>query len=699
MAELTIEELKRKHDLMYENGKLVRERAADDLVFYWITNWDDNVLSESSLGFKGEFNIIRKSGRQIIGDLKANPVQLDFQPKAESDDSGADIIDGFYRSVDRVNSSIEAYDNAKQEMVVCGIGGWELYTEYETNQVGDDNQVIRRRPLHEYNNNVYWDASAVMQDKSDAMSCSILVPLSKEGMDNLAEELTGIAMDGDTSNFGYPEHSYTFPWVSGQNDVHYAVRYYEREKVKDNILTMIDPSGQELRVQESAISEIEDELIADGYTIEDTKEIERYKVTLYIANGNRILKSYEILGENIPVVVAYGERAIVEGMEHYEGVTRLAKDPQRLRNFQMSYLADIVSRSPRPKPIFFPEQITGFEDMYGANGIDNNLPYLLAHSMKPDGSPLPIGPVAQMPEQMVPNALMQSIALTREAVSDVAPANLTQDIADVDLSGKALANLQNRLDEQSIVYQQNFKHGLRRDGEIFADMSRGVLDAPRKITITLPDGTTKTETIMESVLDEETGEMVVLNDITATEFEVFAEIGGNYSTKREETFDRLGEAVALSAPLDQQLARMLLLKQTELMDGINMEDVRTYARKQQLLAGFIEPETEEEQQLVQQSQQNQQPDANMLAAQAMDKEAEAKIQEVQRKAQADQFNAQTNSAKVQVSQFDAETKRMAVQVDAQEADANINFKRIDAMTKRMDTINKQSLRGSARMVG
>ncbi len=698
MKKLTIEDLKRNHDRMYQHGKITREKSADDTVFYHVTQWDDNNLETSDLGFKGEFNILRKSGRQIIGDLKTNQVQVEFQPVAETDDSGADFMDGLYRTSTRDNSTIESFDNAKQESVVCGVGGWEIYTEYNTNSVGDENQVIKRRPIHEFNSNAYWDESAVLLDKSDANRCSILVPLSKRGMEDLAEELTGVSMNSDTSSFSWPEHSYTFPWASGQDEIFYAVRYYERELGKDHVLTLTDPLGQELRVLESAISEIEDELLEDGYKIVETKEIKRWKVKLHIANGNRILKSYDIVGENIPVCVNYGERAFIEGEEYYEGVTRLAKDPQRLRNFQMSYLADIVSRSPRPKPIFNPEQILGFESMYEQTGSDNNLPYLLMHSKDPQGNPLPVGPVSQLPEQNVPNALMQSIALSREAVSDVAPANLSQDLSDIDLSGKALANLQNRLDEQSIVYQQNFKHALRRDAEIFASMASRVYDAPRSVMLTTEDGTRKFENIMESVLDEETGEVVVLNDLTAMEFNVFADIGPNYSTKREETFEKLGEMSMSAAQLDPQLSRMLLLKQAQLIDGVSMKDVRAWSRKQSILAGYVEPETEEEMQMMQQQSESQQPDANMVLAQAEQAKAQASMADVQRKSQLDQFNAQTSAAKVQVQQFDSETKRMAVQVDAQETDANINFKRIDTLTKRMDTINKQSLRGSARQM-
>jgi len=693
---LTIDDIKRMHDKAYEHAKITRERAADDTAFYWLSNWDETTLGESSLGYKGEFNIVRKAGRQIIGDLRANPVQVNFYQRNEDDDSGGDLVDGMYRTTCQENTSIEAFDNSKMEKVVCGVGGWELYAEYETSKTGDKKQVIKRRPIHEFNNVALFDPGAVLIDKSDSGHTSLLVPYSRDGMEKLGKELMGEDYEISPISFKDPEHSYTFPWVAGQDEVFYAVRFYHRVRIRDYALTLTDQFGQEIVVMESRVSELLDELKADGYTVTDKKETSRYKIMLYIANGEEILDSYEIPGENIPVVPDYGERAIIEGEEHWEGVTRLAKDPQRLRNFQMSYLADIVSRTPRPQPIFTAEQLQGYESLYDNNGADSYLPYLLQNGVDDNGDPLPLGPVGQMPEQPIPMALVESINLSREAVSDVAPANVPQEIADIDLSGKALGNLQNRLDEQSVVYQQNHKHALRRDAEIFASMASVVYDSPRDVTVTKQDGKRSNTRIMDNVIDIRTGELVTINDITGSEFDVFADIGPDYKTKKEETFNQLDAMIEKAVMVNPQMAELLFLKQMQLFDGVDMTDVREYARKQAIIKGYVEPDTDndEEMQLLEQSQQNQAPDPNVLLAQAEQGKADAAAADVQRKAQLDQFNAQNEQLKTQVNQFDAATRRLAVQVDAQEANANMEFKRIDTMTKRIDAINKGQLRAS-----
>ena len=687
---LDLDELKKLHDKAYNQGTVTRERAADDLVFYWVTQWDDNLLGEAQLQYRGEFNILRKAGRQIIQDLRANPVQIDFQPKADARDDGADLIDGLYLTDDRLNTTLEAYTNCVGETVVCGVGAWELYTEYESNRIGNENQVIRRRPLYEANNNVFWDPNAKLLDKSDANYVSILTAYSHDGYKELVKELTGEEITSDImDSFKNPEESYSFPWAAGQNKHIYVSTFYHREKVKDKIHTVIDLFGQPMLVRDSDMTEVMDELIDTGYQLVATREFVRWQITKYVASGERILATYAIAGENIPVVPMYGERAFVEGEEHYEGVTRLSKDPQRLRNFQMSYLADIVSRSPRPKPIFNPEQIQGFEFMYEENGADNNYPYLLQRRMTTTGETLPQGPVAQMPEQKIPDALIASLDLSRQAVEDVANPGLPQDIADPDLSGKAVLALQARLDQQSMVYQENLKHAKRRDAEIYVSMAIEVYDAPRNVTLTNPDGSRNTASIMETVMDKETGEMVTLNDLSNAEFDVYAEIGPSYTSKKEQTLETLGNMATSVAANDPAMHKMLVLKMMTFMDGVNMDDVREYANKQLVLSGFKPPENEEEEAILAQAQQaGSEPDAATILAYAEDKKAQAQMLKEQRQAVFDQAKIENERAKTNIDIFEAQTDRIDTQIEAQKAGAEINYKNIHAFGQQLDNAAK-----------
>ena len=686
---LELDELKRLHDKAYTHGQTTRDKASDDLIFANITQWDDNLLGESQLQYRGEFNIIRKARRDIQGKLRANPIQVDFEPEKDGSDDQSDLLDGLYRSSDRINTSLESYNNATQESIDCGYGAWELFTEYESNAIGDQEQVIKRRPLYEACNNVFCDPNAKLIDKSDADYWSILIPYSEDGYKKLVSDLQGIPEEEvDMSSFASPNQSYVFPWVY-DDDQYYVTRFYHRELVIEKNITLEDPFGQTLIMRDFELDKIEDELLDSGFEIIDEKKVERYRVTLYIASGSEIIHTQRIAGQELPVVPQYGERAFVEGEEHYEGITRLAKDPQRLRNFQLSYLADIVSRSPRRKPIFTQEQIAGFEFMYEDNGPDNNYPYLLQNSRDANGNPIPIGAIGEMPEQPMPQSLAVSIELSRQAVEDVANPGLPQNIADPDLSGKAVYALQNMIDNQYYVYQDNMKFAKRRDGEIYASMASEVYDTPREVTLTAPDGTRKTVQMMTMMVDEQSGEIIPVNDITGTEFKVYADIGHSYDTKREETLEKLAEMAVEVQQSDPVLYKAILLKRLNLMGGIGMDDIRDYANKQLVLMGFKQPETPEEQQILMQAQAQQgQPDPQAMALQM---EGEARIMEGQAALQ-DKVN---DANKIAVDQFNAETKRIDTVVKAREAGVNIENTQADTQGKMIDNAQKamQSLRG------
>jgi len=701
---LELDDIKRLHDKAYQSGQSTRDKASDDLVFYWVTQWDDAMLNDSQLAFKGEFNMLRKAGRDIMSGLRSNPVQVDFEPKDNNRLEAADILDGIYRSVDRQNFSVEAYNNAMQEMVVCGVGAWELYADYETSALGDKLQTLKRRPIYEANNKVFWDTNAKMLDKSDATYVSALESYSEDGYKALVAKLSNIPeSDVVISNFASPNQSFAFPWVSG--DIYYVTRFFHSEVKEEKNIFLTDPLGQEIVMRDFDLAKIEDELIDAGFEITGEKKVERNVVTLYIASGSEIIYSARIAGQHIPIVPAYGERAFIEGEEHYEGVTRLAKDPQRLRNFQLSYLADMVSRSPRPKPIFTSEQISGFEFMYEANGADNNYPYLLQNMVDKTGRPLPLGPVGQLLDQPIPQALAASIDITRGAIEDVANPGLPQNIADHDLSGKAVVALQNMLDRQTYVYQDHMKFAKRRDGEIFASMASEVIDTPREVTLTLPDGTRKKAKIMDTVVDKQTGEIIAVNDITGLEFDVFADIGQSYTTRKEQTLDQLSTAIADLLPQDP-LRNILMLKKLKLMGGVDFDDVRDYANNQLVLMGIRKPETPEEEQLLVQAQQSQQgqQDPNMVLAMAEMKKAQVQEFELQLKQQAQQIDVMKLQQKASVDGNDARLKEAEIISNIRNKDADTIKKMAEAgsiqnqsVGYQLDTLSKlgQGLRGRA----
>lgn len=697
-------EIKKMVDKDYDSGYDTRIKASDDRVFYFITQLDDWLIQNTQLGYLGEFDLLRKCGRQIISDLAENQVQLDFNPVDTERTDGADLLDGMYRTDDNNNLSIEAYENAKTDCVVCGFGAWELYTEYSSRRDYNEKQVIRRRPIMEAVNTVLWDANSVLLDKSDATRVCKLAAYTEEGYRNYVSELTGEdPEDVEVTTFKEPEHSYSFPWFpTGSSEKFYIGNFYHTKKVQTRILTMVDPLGEERQLMENQLFDVMDELIDEGWEKESEKEITTWEVRKYIVSGSEILngemgedderEGEVIAGEYLPIIPVYGEHTVVEGEEHFEGFVRLAKDPQRLRNFVFSYIADIVSKSPRPKPIYSQEQIAGFEQMYAETGADDNYPYKLQHLKDKNGKELPLGPLGMTPEQPIPQALAALIPLTRESVEDVAPSMMPKEISDpsVQIANKTVQTLQASISEQSTIYQQHFTISKRRDGQVYASMASEIYDVPRKVTLTLPDGTRKEDEIMSTVIDEETGKEVVLNDINNLEFRVTAKIGPAYSSQKEQTIEKMTMLMQGMAPGDPKRT-ILELKIMAAMDGVDLEDFREYARRELILMGVQKPDTDEEKAMLKQAQeQPKEPDAAMVMAQGELLKGQAAKEKNQIEVMKIQSNAQNENMKRMNDKFSIMTDRMDTLIDAQEAKAKIDNTQVDTHGKQLDNMAKNS---------
>lgn len=628
-----LQEILERQDQAWAATQDVRERSADDLMFSRVTQWDDT-LDWCNLEYRGEFNLIWKERQRLLSEMRGNEISPDFKPTDGADPDAADILNGMYRTDMRNNMSKEAVDVSVGDMIDAGFGAWRLVTEYANSDNDLDNrQVIRRVPIHEANNMVFFDSGAKRMDKSDAVWCTVLTQLDEQGYKDLAEDY-GFDTECPT-NFSSPAKSYVFPWRSNNNK--YIIgEYYERKRKTEKIVIMQHPALGTQVYKRSAIKDVLDDMLAAGWVTVGQKTREFYRVDKYLVSGSEILYGPErIAGEHIPIVPLYGNWYFVEGTEVWSGITRLAKDPQRLYNMQMSYLADIAAKGPRRKPIFSPKQVQGLQHMWDS---DQNFPYYLLNDADTAGNPLPHGPMGYIEPENVPEATAALIQASRQNVEDVTSPGMPQDVLDPAASGKAIMAVQSRIDNQSFVYLDNLATAMRRDGEVYASMARAIYDTPREVSLTGVDGAESKVQVMEQIQDLATGQWVTLNDLSKGKFDVYIDIGPTFQSQKQQTRSELMQM--MGAAQDPQLMSILQMQYIMLLDGQSMEVLRRYARRNLLQMGIIDPETPEDMEYMQQLQQQaQQPDAQQQAvAQALQAQA-IKDSALAEKAQADTIGA------------------------------------------------------------
>ena len=653
---------------------VTREEASNMLVFARVSQWDDDIANDVLTQFRGTFDIVKKKRNRILGELWSNPIDITFKAKDGADPEGAETLGGMYRT-DMITSE-EALETAVQDQVDCGFGAFRLVTEYESTFDDLNNyQKIKAEPINEANNCVYFDSNAIKKDKSDARWACIVTTFTKEGWKTYCDE-NDIEYEEHPAPFKSLKKSSNLFWSSKDKEIKIG-EFYHKEKKRERIYLFEDPLGQIKAYSQREVKSVLDELEDAGFIKVGEKYKERWIVTKKIVTGSGVVKSKRIPGEHIPIIPVYGDWSRVENREIWRGLYHDAQDGQRLHNFNLSYLADVVAKGPRQKPVFYQGQIQGLERFWTQSGASDNFPYHLVNEKSPSGQPYPAGPIDYSRPPEIPQAAAALLQLTKEAVEDVTGGEMSLDqmMSGQVTEGQTMA-AQSVQNMETFLYQNSFALAMKQCGRVYASMAAELYDVPREATITLPDGTEKEVMVMEAVFDEETQEEVVINDLTRGRFEVYADTGPSYQTQKEQARAELQNMYG--ALQGTQEGQIILLTYLTLLEGPKMDHLRDYARKQLILQGILEPESDEEIAMVQQAAQAQgQPDAATLMAMA---EME--------KAKADQMGAQNDQANTQVKAFEAETKRVKTMAEVQKMGIESNKLASEIKGNELDNISK-----------
>ena len=626
-----------KFDADWMASDEARTEATNDLYFSRVSQWDDWLSDYTTLQYRGQFDVVRPVVRKLVAEMRRNPIDVLFRPKDGADPNSADVLMGMYRTDMRHNTAKISVNIAVREQIEAGVGAWRLITEYEDQDPTSNNQVIRRVPIHEACTHVVWDSNSKQMDKSDAMHCTVINAMSRDGWKAFAEK-NGFDED-ETPSFQNPDMNWLFPWLT--SDVVYVGEHYEVEEKKETVFIYQDPlTGEPVSYFQRDIKDVIDELADKGMIKVAEKKVKRRRVYKSIITCTTILKDREpIAGEHIPIVPVYGEWSFAGDKEVYEGVVRLTKDGQRLRNMIMSFNADIVARTPKKKPIFWPEQIEGYEYMYGGN---DDYPYYLLNRTDENNGDLPVQPISYMENPEVPQANAYMLEAATNSVSQVATMGVDAEAANGQVAFDTVNQLNMRADLETYVFQDNLATAMRRDGEIYQSMVNDIYDVPRQVMMTLEDGTEKQVQLLTQAVDYKTGTVVTLNDIRGR-YECYTDTGPSFQSMKEQNRAEIQELLAKVPPGTPEW-QMLLLQYFTLLDGKGVEMMREYANKQLVMMGLKKPETPEEIQMVEQAQQQpKEPSPEQTQAQGVMLQGQAELL----KAQNQQMQIQVDAAKAE----------------------------------------------------
>lgn len=627
MAQTKEERLARVHEKALAGFEKIQTALRDERLqclqdrrFYSIAGaqWEGPLGVQFENKPRLEVNKIHLAVIRIINEYRNNRISVNFVSKeGKEKDELAEACASLYRADEQDSCADEAYDNAFEEGVGGGFGAWRLRTCYEDEEdPEDERQRIRIEPIFDADSSVFFDLNAKRQDKSDATECFVLTAMTYDAYKD--------EYGDDPASWPKQIHQRAFDWLTP--DVVYVAEYYRIEEKSELTHIYRGLDGSERKVRDEELEDdpmLEETLIATGYKEVRQKKYKRRRVHKYIMSGGKVLEDCGfIAGRCIPIVPYFGKRWFVDNVERCMGHVRLAKDPQRLKNMQLSKLAEISAVSSVEKPIFTPEQIAGHQLMWAEDNL-KNYPYLLVNAMiDQNGNAQAVGPADYVRSPNVPPAMGALLQLTEQDIQDLLGNQQAGEELQANISGKAVELVQNRLDMQTFIYISNFAKAMKRSGEIWLSMARDILvEEGRKMKGVTETGDVEGIELLKPMLNKESGAVELANDISEADFDVAVDVGPSSASKRQATVRALTGMMAISQ--DPDTLRVLGAMAMMNMEGEGIGDVRDYYRKQLLRMGAVKP-TEQEQQELMQEAQNQQPDSQAQLMQAMSEEAQAK---------------------------------------------------------------------------
>jgi len=209
---------------------------------------------------------------------------------------------------------------------------------------------------------------------------------------------------------------------------------------------------------------------------------------------------------------------------------------------------------------------------------------------------------------------------------------------------------------------------MKRCGEVWLSMAKDIyIEEGRQMKVITENGETDSVTLMQPMVDQETGEVKMANDLGAAKFDVDVDVGPSSSSKRAATVRALTGMMQITQDPEtlQVLGAMAMMN----MEGEGVSEVQNYFRQRLIRMGVVKPtEQEAEAMMAEMEARGQQQDPNAIFLQAAAEEAVAKAA----KARADTIKTVA----------DAELSRARTaetMAKASEIDQNIALTTIDAL--------------------
>lgn len=590
-----------------------KAREADHFINKRDGQWEPRIISM----YKGKprYTIDLTSG--IVNDAHGEMSSMEFDIKVRPAGGPATTeialhYDGLLRNIENNsgNGAKFIYRAAGKQMLTTGIGGWGVKQGFRDPMSFDQDLMIY--PISNFMDRVWFSPGAELQDMSDANEGWKLTSMSTKVYERDFP-------NGSQMSVGRDVYSNVYSY---KNDNAVVVGEYFWKKPET--VTLVRMTDGSVYVDDDDFKKVKDELAAQGITVEKERKTESFKVYHQLFDGVDFLtESKRTVFTYIPLVPVFGNFEISEDKVIYWGLVEKHMDPQRILNYVESRKVEEGALAPRKKiwmtkkqgaahkkqlrtlntntdPVQFYDHITGVVAPYETGGASIN-PGLSEAS--------------------------QSMQKFMQSISGRLDPSGTPDIGLQ--SGVALEALVNKGDTGNISYFTSMEIAIAHTCRICIGATPEVYDAQREIQLDSIDGASKTITINQRVFDEESKEIIEINDLSKGIYSVICDAGPSFYNRQQETIQAMNN-IAKIDPSILQIGSDVYLNN---IPAPGMDKIAERRRMQMVDQGLI-PEnqlTDKEKERVQVNQQNQQNQPPSAVDQALIATANAEQETAQGK--------------------------------------------------------------------
>ena len=639
-----LQDMREKYDRAVEADEHNRTAAEEDIRFTFGVQWDDTVRKSREQRRKPVLTINRLPAyvAQITNNRLLNETEIRVLPEKDGTKEVAEIRQGIIKSIFKNSQADFARDEAAKYQVICGIGGFYMTADYESDDVFDQHLCLKPivNPLA-----MVIDEMSVLPDGGDAAHSFV--------SDNIARRVFKRRYPwASESDFDDLNTTAGDAWF-GQDSIR-IVSYWRM--VEDGTKTLVllttgetKELSEDVDVDAAIALLTEQGLMAvrkDGTPY--VREVPKRYAELYICSGANILEGpYRMNTSSIPVYRVAGWELREGDIVHRWGLTRFLKDPQRLHNYQRSLLAEQMVASPRNKWVATQDAVSGREKEW-RNAHMNDDPLLIynAEGGKPERVPTP----------QVDQALLTEAAMTTQDIKDVSNIHeAALGMKSNEVSAKAISARQQMTDLAAFIYQDRLRLAEERCAKNINEVLGDYYDTTRVVTIFGADNKA-----VQKVINDPNDP---LTDVTAGKYAVAVTVGPSTVTKREQTKE---EMIALLSRMPEQTAAYMDL----VVDFLDVPGSEQWKKRAEMLlpAGLraMEDMTPEQMQAMQRQEQEAMLTKQLTLRDAMAEIANKEAQAAERLARAKM--AEANAVKLlsdaQARQDDVEGKNLERDYDA-----------------------------------